>query len=346
MTSTVLVLADLRFAADTGIGKVQSAMVNHRPPWADVVDLQVPGRYGHPLSPVRIARSLRDAPSSPAAVFWSCGFIPPLYSRVPVAITVHDLTHLTHYGAGKRLYFSSVLRPLYRHCDAIMCVSQYTRDRLLSWSSLDAERVHVLPNSVDPAYAANRSAASLGYRYVLYVGNHRSYKNLDRLVQAYGRSRLREENVHLVLTGNCSPSLRAVIDRLGIDINVHFLGRVPEGDLPKIYRGATAVAYVSLCEGFGLPILEAMASDTPVVTSNVSSMPEVAGDAALLVDPLSVEAISTALDRIVLDTPLRRKLVRHGRERVQRFQWDESARTFWDVIARLARQERTGARRP
>jgi glycosyltransferase involved in cell wall biosynthesis len=332
MTSTIKVLADLRFARDTGLGKVQQALLDRRPPWAEVVDLQVPGRYGHPLSPARIASSLRKVQSASPAIFWSCGFVPPLYSSVPVAVTVHDLTHLKYYDAARRAYFKGVLKPLYRRCDAIVCVSEYTRGELLAWSGVPAERVHVVYNGIDPSYAANRESASLGYRYVFYVGNHRSYKNLARLIRAYGHSKLREENVHLVLTGHREPDLGEVIGELGLGEYVHFIGHVAESELPKVYRGAVALAYVSLCEGFGLPILEAMASDTPVITSNVSSMPEVAAEAALIVDPFSVEAITGALDQVVLDQALREELVRRGRERVNVFQWDASARTFWDLM--------------
>ena len=234
MIPTVKILADLRFARDTGIGKVQQALLDRCPPWAEVVDLHVPGRYGHPLSPVRIALSLQKARSKSPAIFWSCGFIPPLHSTVPVAVTVHDLTHLTYYGAAKRTYFNGVLKPLYRRCETVLCVSHYTRSELLKWSGLRPERVHVVYNGVDPSYTTNRTSTSMGYRYVFYAGNHRPYKNLARLIRAYGQSRLREENVHLVLTGHCEPDLSAIIGGLGLDEHVHFIGHVLESELPRI----------------------------------------------------------------------------------------------------------------
>ena len=340
MTPTVKILADLRCRYG-GIGRVQQAMIDRCPPWAEVVDLHVRCRYGHPLSTARIAQSLRKARSKSPAVFWSCGFVPPLYSTVPVAVTVHDFTPLTqgYYGAARRTYYNGVLKPLYRRCEAVVCDSHYTRSELLKWSGLRPERVHVVSLGVDPSYSTNRTSTSMGYRYVFYAGNHRPHKNLARLIRAYRHSRLREENVHLVLTGHGEPDLGAIIGGLGLDEHVHFIGHVPESELPRVYRGAVAVAYVSLSEGFGLPILEAMASDTPVITSDLTSMPEVAGDAALIVDPFSIEAIAAALDRIVLDEALRDDLVRRGRERLGTFQWDESARTFWDLMRRLARQE-------
>ena len=117
---------------------------------------------------------------------------------------------------------------------------------------------------------------------------------------------------------------------------MHFVGHIPEGELPGYYRGAIAMPYVSMAEGFGLPILEAMASETPVITSDTSSMPEDAGDAALLVDPTCEGEISEALDRVVFDSTLRGELVRRGSERLGEFQWDDSADQLWNHLCRLA----------
>jgi len=122
-----------------------------------------------------------------------------------------------------------------------------------------------------------------------------------------------------------------------VESRLHFLGRVNDEDLPKLYKGALFVAFVSLYEGFGLPIVEAMASGVAVLTSNVSAMPEVAGNAALMVDPYSIKDIALALDRLAGDTVLRDELVARGREHVTRFDWDLSAQELWGIIDHVYR---------
>jgi glycosyltransferase involved in cell wall biosynthesis len=130
--------------------------------------------------------------------------------------------------------------------------------------------------------------------------------------------------------------LSKVILDSGVGGYVHFLGQIPEERLPALYRGADAVAYASLEEGFGLPILEGMASGVPVITSNVTAMPEIAAGAALLVDPYSVKDIAHGLDRITSDETLRKELVRLGRERLSQFDWDLSAAKLWGLVTQFA----------
>jgi len=142
------------------------------------------------------------------------------------------------------------------------------------------------------------------------------------------------EDVHLVIAGGRgwldSPIFRAVYDQ-GLEDRVHFIGFARDEDLPALYSGAACLAYPSLYEGFGFPVLEAMACATPVVTSTISSMPEVAGDAALLVDPYSVEAIAEALGRLLSDSELRETLVRRGIAQAAQFTWGRTARHLREI---------------
>ncbi|WP_181701636.1 glycosyltransferase family 4 protein [Chthonobacter albigriseus] len=327
----VTVHADLRWPAMTGIGSVMQAMIEHAPAWAKVVPLPARGGMADPFAPLTLAMALAGA-ARDGGVFWNPGFVPPAYSPLPSIVTVHDLTHLHYYDAKRRAYYNAVYRPLYRRCRSIVCVSAFTRDEFLAWSGVPEDRVHVVLNGVDDRFLANVEAAAPGYRYVLYPGNHRGYKNLARLVEAYARSGLPREGVFLALTGKPDAALLAIARRLGVEDNLRFLGRIPDAEMPKLYRGAEAVAFVSLYEGFGLPILEAFASDVPIVTSAVSALPEVAGDAALVVDPTDVEAIAGALDRAVLDNAERERLVAAGRLRVDGFRWGPSAARFWSIV--------------
>jgi glycosyltransferase involved in cell wall biosynthesis len=194
----------------------------------------------------------------------------------------------------------------------------------------------VVLNGVSDAYSANRDTFALPYQYILYPGNYRSYKNLGRLFVAYAASRLPKQGIHLVLTGVEAPGLVHEARRLSVGEFVHFLGGVKSEDLPKVYKGALAVAFVSLYEGFGLPIIEGMASGVPVLTSNVSAMPEVAGDAAMIVDPSSVSEITRGLELLVTDPVLRNELVHRGLERVIRFDWTRSAHELWTIVDRVA----------
>jgi glycosyltransferase involved in cell wall biosynthesis len=332
-TPAFKVYSDLRWPAKTGIGHVLTSLVERKPPQAELIDLQVQGRIGSPFSPLAISKALRRTAAT-EGVFWSAGFVPPAACRLPVVLTVHDLTHLRFYTRLHTAYYNLFFKPLYSRCQAIVCVSDYTRREFLQWSGMPPEKVHVVYNGVGKAYAENTQTLDLPYRYVLYPGNHRGYKNLDRLVAAYAASTLPAQGIRLVMTGEPNPALMAQAQTLGVYQHLHFMGRVADADLPKLYKGALLVAFVSLYEGFGLPIVEGMASGVPVLTSNVSSMPEVAGDAALIVDPYSVVAITGALNTLAGDDALRAALVEKGWARVARFDWDRSARELWDIVGR------------
>jgi glycosyltransferase involved in cell wall biosynthesis len=315
---------------------VLTELLARRPGDIDVADLHLRGPIGSPLGPLSIALSL-SMRSPGGAVFWNPGFVPPLWSSCPSVVTVHDLAHRHFYGYLRSKYYDLVLERLFRRCSRIVCVSEFTRSEFLSWSAIDPAKVEVIPNAVSGEFVENRSKARLGFDYVLYAGNHRPYKNLARLIEAYALSRLPGSNVLLVLTGNPNEDLVAVAERCAVARFVRFTGHLAPSAVPALYRGASAVAFVSLYEGFGLPILEGMASEVPVITSRTSAMPEVAGDAAMLVDPLDAHAIADALDRVVGDQDLRSDLVRRGLKNLERFDWTRSAHRLWNLIRSVRR---------
>jgi glycosyltransferase involved in cell wall biosynthesis len=333
--SAYTVYADLRWPPQTGIGNVMTACLERAPAGAAIVPLKISSAIGSPFSPISVSRALGY--ESRGGVFWSPGFVPPAWGDRPSVVTVHDLTHLHFYSRLHRSYYDLLFRPMYRRCTAIVCVSDYTRNEFLTWSGIARERVHVVHNGVSPAYVRNDDVFGFPHPYVLYPGNRRSYKNLDRLLAAYARSSLPVNGVHLMLTGKPDAVLAARAHELGIAGRLNFAGHVDDAAMPKLYRGALFVAFASLYEGFGLPIVEAMASRVPVLTSNVSAMPEVAGNAALIVDPLSLGDMSAAMNRLGEDRSLREELIARGIERVMHFDWDRSARAIWNIVEHASR---------
>lgn len=330
-----IVHADLRWPDASGIGVVQAELLKRVPDSLQVVDLHVAGRIGLPTSPLAVARALaRNAAGG--GVFWSPGFVPPAWSRLPTVITVHDLTHLHFYTKLHRAYYEIVLRPLFRRCAHIVCVSNFTRDEFLGWSKIDPGKVTTVHNGVEPQQFARRGPPVLTFPYVLYPGNHRGYKNLQRLLQAYARSTLPAGGVRLVLTGAAQPNLRATAAALGVEHSVHFTGTVDRATLIGLYAHATGVAFVSLYEGFGLPLLEAMAARVPVLASRAAALPEIAGDAALLVDPTRIDEISHGLQELVGNETLRARLVEKGAARVTHFEWNTAAAALWRIVGQAA----------
>lgn len=252
-------------------------------------------------------------------------------SRAPLVLTIHDLSflaHPEHFTRRGNRFFRRAVELARRHARLVICPSQATFDECLA-AGFDPGRLRLVPLGVraEPATAADVAAARRQYRlerpYVLFCGTVEPRKNLRRVVEAYRR--LEHDGLDLVLAGpeGWKEDVRALLDGLGD--RARSLGFIPGDDLGPVYAGATVVVYPSLREGFGLPVLEAMAQGAPVVTSLGTSTEEVAGDAAVLVDPLDVDAIARAIDRVAGDPDLARKLADAGRARAATYTWDRTA---------------------
>jgi len=321
----------MRWPEGTGIGMVQFSVASRVPSDITICDLRIGTRIGSPLSPASVALALSRR-AFREGVFWNPGFVPPLWSRVPSVVTVHDLTHLHYYTRYHAAYYNAVMKPLYRRCAAVICVSEFTRNEFLNWSGLSPEIVFTVHNGVSEDFSPRSMDGNLAYPYVLYVGNQRAYKNLERLIRAYSETSLPASGVHLVLTGDPNIQLQLVATQCRVASLLHFSGRVDKQSIVKLYRGARILAFVSLYEGFGLPILEAMAAGVPVITSSVSAMPEIAQDAALVVEPTSTAAIAHGLECLNSDELLRARLVRLGLLNAKRFSWDATAASTWQIV--------------
>lgn len=273
-------------------------------------------------------------------------FWPTPYARV---MTIADLTPLllpTH-TFGRRLAHRLLFGRLARRAHHIVTISEHTRSDVIRYLKVPAERVTATPLAADERLApvedereiaGLRDKYDLPRRYILHVGTIEPRKNLSRLVEALGALPQAHSDVVLALAGAKGwgdVGIERLVERLGLAGRVRLVGYVPEDELAGLYSGAQALVYPSLYEGFGLPPLEAMQCGCPVVTSNTSSLPEVVGDAGLLVDPTSVHGLAEAIERILEDEALRDRLRTAGRERAKQFTWKRCVEVTADVYERV-----------
>lgn len=297
--------------------------------------------------PLTLARARVDLFHAPHYV------VPPLITR-PFVVTIHDCIHLRfpQYlpSRGALTYAKAMMRSAARRSRRVLTVSQASKDDILHYLGVPAEKVEVIYNALDERLAAPptpddvtrvRERFLLTSPFVLYTGNIKPHKNLDRLIEAFSILRRQGlEDVKLLIIGDeisKYPNMRRLVHKFQLHGHVRFLGFVPDATLAVLYRLASAFVFPSLYEGFGLPPLEAMAAGTPVITSNVSSLPEVVGDAALLIDPMDAGAIADAMARVLREPALREDLARRGHARVKAFSWERSVARIRQVYGELVR---------
>jgi glycosyltransferase involved in cell wall biosynthesis len=263
--------------------------------------------------------------------------------RIPAVVMVMDLVAFEPRLRPQRragLIERATLPVAARRAVAFQCISRSTEADLLRRFPRLSGRTHVVPLAADDRFRPDGPRASVeGRPYVLGVGTLEPRKNLPRLVEAFAalRPETRDHRV-LALVGPLGWETGETLDAIGRHAPlVRTLGSVPDEELPALYRGADLFAYPSLYEGFGLPVLEAMACGTPVLTSSVSSLPEVAGDAAIYVDPTDTYAIHDGLASGLSDAALRGRLSQAGLERAPEFSWARTAAETIDLLERVGR---------
>jgi glycosyltransferase involved in cell wall biosynthesis len=322
-------LYDARWIGNHGIGRFADELGRRL---SGLLPFQRPRRPWHPLDPILLGPELwrRNAD-----LFFSPGYNSPVGWPGKFIFTLHDLHHLNvldNSSALKRAYYRYVIRPACRKATFVLTVSEYSRHEIAKWANVGEEKIINVRNGVGPPFGVNGRRYDPGYPYLLYVGSRKPHKNLPRLLHAYALSGIAAD-LPLVLSGAPDQKTVADIHRLELTRQVIFLPLDSTERLAEAYCGATGFLFPSLYEGFGLPPLEAMATGVPVLTSNVCSLPEVVGDAALLVNPLDVEEMAEGIRSIVTDSELRGRLRDRGPRQAHKFSWEETARRTAVVLA-------------
>ena len=308
-----------------------------------------------PLQRIAWEQTRLAALSSSLDLLHGLAFAAPLAARCPTVITVHDLSFLRFPEAFHRVnraYLTLFTKLSTRRAMRVIAVSESTRRDVIALCGVPGERVITIPNGVDEAFhpadaaevAEFRRNRRLPERFILYLGTLEPRKNLETLIDAYAGLRADGKTVpKLVIAGGKGwffETIFARVAELGLTDEVFFPGYLPGAELPWWYRSAELFAYPSRFEGFGLPVLEAMACGTPVITTTSSSLPEVAGDAALLVDPDDTTALTDALRRLLTDSQLREGLRAAGLRQAARFSWTrtatQTAQVYRDLLGALA----------
>ena len=289
------------------------------------------------------------------SLFWLPPYLPPC----PYVVTIHDVLDYMYRAANGRgllrsMHFYST-RFVLRHASRIMAVSNFTKNDVARLFGIPGERIEVIYNAIDERFMQGHASPEeqefiaeryqVNYPFVLYAGRISPHKNLVRIIEAFSslKAELSKDallsDLKLIIIGDevsRHPDLRRTVIKSGVQNDVRFLGFVPIDVLRIFYDAAKVFVFPSLYEGFGLPPLEAMAHGTPVITSNTSSLPEVVGSGAVLVNPENVFEIRKALYRTLTDQVLRDKLKLKGYEQVQRYSWQSSVSRMLQVFDAVA----------
>lgn len=296
--------------------------------------------------PAKAFRQKLDLLHSPA-------FGIPLIRNVArrVVVTIHDLIGVVfpnHLSLPSRFYWSKWLLWVNRNADLIIADSESTKSDIIRYMKLNPQKIRVIPLAADERFNLQRDKKEIArvcskylirQPFILFLGNVEPRKNLPRLIRAFAQLRKERKIDHqLVIGGSRSwhyPELAESCQKSGIVSDLKFLDYVDENDIFSLYQASDLFVFPSLYEGFGLPILEAMASGVPVITSNLSSMPEVGGDAVYYVNPYSEEEIAKAIYFVLNDRNTLGELRRRGLERVRQFSWQRTAQETQQVFEEL-----------
>ncbi|NRD76945.1 glycosyltransferase family 4 protein [Bacillus sp. BRMEA1] len=270
--------------------------------------------------------------------------LPRVNYRKPIISCIHDLIPLKTAMESPHIasQYKKKIDFTVANTDKIITVSEYTKQDLVDYYHIPEDKIHVIyngvnfnkfNNSINPEeLEAIREKYQLPKQFILYFGGMRKHKNIENLVRAFAmlNNGVRDE-IKLVIT-NGNDEIKRLVNELNISQDVVFTGFIDDKDKVAIYQLAKVFTYVSLYEGFGIPIIESQAAGVPVITSATSSMPEAAGEAAILVNPYNPEEIAAAMLRLIEDSELYTSLVKKGLDNARKFSWDSSAQKLYDLL--------------
>ncbi len=288
----------------------------------------------------------------------------PILYKKPFVVTVHDLTmvgYLHRSNPVKRAAFGKVMKSAVKDSKKVITISEFSKKEIIDYYRTDPDKIKVVYNGLNHESYNNgiknqksrikkfKEKQKVGGSYLLYTGAWKKHKNLIRLLKAFEqvlKLRVEKDQLQLVLAGKMDdnePEVMTEIERINKSLNTKYhipnaiivTGYIDEDDLPLAYAGALAYVMPSLNEGFGLPPLEAMACSTPVISSNVSCMPEILGDAAYYFDPLDINEIAKAIEMIVSDKELRSELIKKGLKQAAKYSWNKTAKETLAVYKSL-----------
>ncbi|MDD5355578.1 MAG: glycosyltransferase family 1 protein [Candidatus Omnitrophica bacterium] len=271
-------------------------------------------------------------------IFHATSFVAPVMQPCKTIITIHDLFQLIfpeHFGFIKHIYYRLVIGRAIKNAAHIIAVSESTKKDLISIFKVEPRKITVTYEAAEDNFRPItdrdvidkfRREKRLSDNFMLYVGNHKKHKNITTLLKAFKIFKANDaRNHYLVMSGGKDEGIVAMAQAAGILPWLVFVKVDNDNELSLLYNAAQLFVFPSLYEGFGLPPLEAMACGTPVITANVSSLPEVIGDAGLLIDPLSVSNLARAMGQVLSDRPLAEKMAEKGLARARSFSWVKCA---------------------
>lgn len=281
----------------------------------------------------------------------------PISAPCPVVITIHDLLYqyVSDLTGLKRYIYNTLYRLqrgyMARHAARVLTVSEHSRQDIAKYYGLDANQITITHNAVSNRFHPNISKTNIDQvkkkygltaPYIFNLNNFKPHKNPRGVIEAYAQlSTQVQQHTHLVIGGKhnaFTPPLQQHVAQLGISNQVIFPGMIDDADLPAIYAGAKLFVIASFYEGFGIPPLEAMACATPVISSHATSLPEVVGDAGMLVDPHNIQALSASIDRLLQDENLRHNYIQNGLQRVTQFSQEKIAGQILKALEETAGQ--------